>query len=76
MKPEDVHLAEVLFEFHIIGNYVRVSAIDTRTNTEINMVGDPKVGEAMLKRMAMRKLRYVIAKNAPRDPRSGSSIIA
>lgn len=74
MKPEDVHLAEVLFEFRIIGNFVRVSAIDTRTNTEISMVGDPKAGEELLKRMAMRKLRYVIAKNAPKPPSDGSII--
>lgn len=73
MKPEDVRLSEVLFEFRSVGNYVRVSAIDTRTNTEVTLAGDPKVGEAMLKRMAMNKLRYVIAKNTP-DPSDGSII--
>lgn len=72
MRPEDVKLGEVLFEFRVIGNYVRVSAIDTRTNTEINMVGDTQVGQTYLKRMALRKLRYVIAKNAP--PGDGSVI--
>lgn len=76
MKPEEVKLGEVLFEFRHIGNYVRVSAIDTRSNTEVNMVGDPKVGERTLKRMAIRKLRYVIAKKAPPGPDDDGSIYA
>ncbi len=66
MKPEDVKLREVLFELQTVGNYVRVIAVDTGTNTEITMVGDPRYGEELLKRIAMRKLRYVIAKNATR----------
>lgn len=75
MKPEDVKLSEVYFEFRTIGNFVRVSAIDARSNTEISMIGDAHVGEETLKRMAMRKLRYVIAKNAP--PKSGDgSVVA
>lgn len=74
MKPEDVKLREVLFELHRVGSYVRVSAIDARTNTEITIVGDPKVGERNLKQAAMRKLKYVIAKNA--NERDDGSIIA
>lgn len=74
MKPEDVQLREVLFEFNRIGNYVRVSAIDTRTNTEITMVGDAKVGDAYLKSTALRKLRYVIAKNHNKRHGDGSII--
>lgn len=73
MKPDDVHLREVLFEFHQVGSYVRVSAIDPRTNTEITMVGDPNVGETALKQAAMRKLKYVIAKN--HNKRGDGSIV-
>lgn len=73
MKAEDVHLSEVLFEFHHVGSYVRVIAIDARTNTEITMVGDPSVGERVLKNTAMRKLKYVIAKNY--NKRNDGSII-
>lgn len=62
MHPDDVYLREVLFEMRQVGNYVRVSAIDPRTNIEITMVGDPSVGDAILKQTAMLKLRYVIAK--------------
>jgi hypothetical protein len=62
MKPEDVYLKEVLFEFHQVGKVVRVNAIDPRTGTEVTMVGEPKYGQEALKRLATRKLRYVIAK--------------
>ena len=54
---------EVLFEFHYIGNSVRVVAIDPETNTEVTMIGDPGCGSETLKRLAARKLAYVLAKN-------------
>jgi len=62
MKPEDVKLREVLFEFHQVGKAVRVIAIDPRTGIEITMVGASNYSQEMLKRLAIRKLRYVIAK--------------
>ncbi len=62
MASDDVRLSEVLFEFHRIGNYVRVSAIDTRTNTEVQIVGATGYNQEMLKRVALRKLKYVLAK--------------
>ncbi len=74
MKPEDVQLSEVLFEFQRVGSYVRVIAVDARTNTEITIAGDPKAGEKALKQAAMRKLKYVIAKNY--NQRNGGSISA
>ena len=55
-------LTEVLFELRRVGAYVKVSAIDAETGTEVCIVGDPKVGEAHLKRTARRKLEYVMAK--------------
>lgn len=74
MDPKDVILREVLFEFQKVGSYVRVTAVCARTNTEITMVGDPKVSERALKEAAMRKLKYVIAKNITK--RDGGSITA
>jgi len=54
---------EVLFEMRRAGkNGVRVAAIDPRTGIEITMVGDIRYGEETLKRMAARKLVYVINK--------------
>ncbi len=51
---------EVLYEFLYDRNAVRVAAIDPLTNTEVRMVGDPRMPEAVLKRAALRKLIYVL----------------
>jgi len=62
MKQKDAPPREVLFELRRLGNSVRVNAIDPSTNIEVTIIGDPRVGEEALKRTAMRKLIYVIAK--------------
>lgn len=56
-------LREVLFEFRIIGSYIKVTAIDPVTGTEVTFAGDPDVGEEALKRIGVRKLEYVLARN-------------
>lgn len=55
-----VKLGTVLFEFIRKGNAVKVSAIDPVTGTEVSIVGDPRVGTEALKRVAVRKLEYVL----------------
>jgi hypothetical protein len=67
MKDKDVHMQEVLFEMRRVGNSVRVSAIDPITNIEVTIIGDPRFGEEALKRTAMRKLKYVIAKRREQE---------
>lgn len=57
-------LGEVLFEFRKIGNSVKVSAIEPVTNTEVSIVGPASAGEHTLKMAAIRKLQYVLAKQA------------
>jgi hypothetical protein len=54
---------EVLFEFRQVGDYVKVSAVDPVTNTEVAIVGSSRMSKEALKASALRKLRYVIAKN-------------
>lgn len=54
----------VLFEFRRIGAYVKVSAIDAVSGVEISIVGDAMAGEWRLKQTALRKLEYVLAKQA------------
>ena len=63
MKTGKVHLREVLFEFTRVGKSLRVAAIDPVPGTEVIMVGAPGYGHEMLKRIAARKLAYVIEKN-------------
>lgn len=61
---------EVLLEYHRVGAYVKVSAIDPATQTEVSIVGDPKRSEAELARVALNKLKYVMSRQAAtRTPR-------
>jgi hypothetical protein len=57
---------DVIFEFVRVGHAVKVSAIDAATGTEVSIVGDPAVGDAALKRLAERKLEYVLARRKTR----------
>lgn len=57
---------EVIFEFVRVGRAVKVSAIDAATGTEVSIVGDPSVGELALKRLAERKLDFVLAQRKTR----------
>ena len=55
---------EVIIEFQRIGASLKVTAVDPETLTEVSIVGDPGAGEELLKRTAVRKLDYVLAKRA------------
>lgn len=57
-------MQEVLFEFHRVGAYVKVTALDPKTGIETSIVGDAKAGEFHLKQTAFKKLQYVLAKEA------------
>jgi len=46
----------ILIEFYPLGAYVKVSAIDPVTLTEVSIVGDPAAGEDALSRAAMRNV--------------------
>ena len=65
VEPRNVRLHEVLYEFVSVGRYLRVNAIDPRTGIEVTMIADPRYGETLIKRLAARKLAYVIAKRRP-----------
>ena len=65
VEPQDVNLREVLYEFRSVGRYLRVNAIDPRTGIEVSMIADPRYGETLIKRLAARKLAYVILKRRP-----------
>jgi hypothetical protein len=55
---------ETIFEIIRVGQAVKVTAIDPATGTEAVIVGDPAASEGELKRLARRKLDYVLAKRA------------
>ncbi|MDX2223262.1 MAG: hypothetical protein SFV21_10960 [Rhodospirillaceae bacterium] len=70
-------LDEVLFEMMVIGNAVKVSAIDPRTNTEVSIVGSPAMSAYSLKMNALRKLERALsappADAAPRPARKAKA---
>lgn len=53
---------QVIFEFQPMGAYVKVSAMDVKTLTEISIQGAATASEALLKRNAVRRLEYVLKK--------------
>ena len=61
---------DVIVELFAVGAYVKVSAMDPATLTEVSIVGDPNAGEAALKRAALRKLEYVLSRRG-RAARAG-----
>ena len=65
VEPANVRLHEVLYEFVSVGRFLRVNAIDPRTGIEVSMIADPRYGETLIKRLAARKLAYVISKRRP-----------
>jgi hypothetical protein len=55
-------MREIIFEFTPQGRYVRVTAMDPATLTEVAIVGDANSAEDRLRETAARKLDYVLAK--------------
>lgn len=53
---------EIIVEFHPLGNLVKVTAMDTKTLTEVSTQGPASAGEAMLKHNAIKRLEYVLKK--------------
>jgi hypothetical protein len=52
---------EIIFEFHCIGAYVKVSAIDIQTGTEISITGSATAPQEYLKHLAQQKLNRKLA---------------
>lgn len=59
---ESLGRREILLEFFPLGPYVKVTAMDTKSLTEISIQGPASLGEAGLKQAALRRLEYVLRK--------------
>jgi len=70
MERRTVEGREVLLEFLQVGDFVKVTAIDPLTLREVSIVASPRVNEAELIRLALRKLDYVEKRETAR-PREG-----
>jgi hypothetical protein len=53
---------EVIIEFHPVGNFVKVSAMDIASLTEISISGPSSAPESTLKLNALKRLEYVLKK--------------
>jgi len=53
---------EIYVEFIVHGNVVKATAIDPETGTEASIMGPAGAARAALSDAAVRKLRYVMAK--------------
>lgn len=53
---------EVIIEMRPFGTLVRISAMDTKTMTEITLSGPKTTPESILKRNALKRLEYVMKK--------------
>ena len=62
MVDKGFYLPEVLFEMRRVGRSVRVAAIDPITHTEVILVAPAKLSLNDMKRVAARKLVYVMSK--------------
>lgn len=65
-KPPD---REVLLEFQRVGSYMKATAMDAATLTEVTVVSPLNHSQEMLKRTVLAKLDYVLAKKAAPPPR-------
>jgi hypothetical protein len=62
MQRRNIDGREIYLEFHQVGDYVKVSAIDAKTNTETSIVGSPRSTQGHLSQIAVRKLKYILEK--------------
>lgn len=53
-----------IIEFTRIGGSVKVTAIDPKTMTEVSIVGSSHYPQELLTRQAVKKLEYVLAREA------------
>ena len=53
---------EIIIEFYPVGQYVRVSAMDARTLTEVSIQAPASASEEIMKYNALKRLEYVLRK--------------
>jgi len=55
---------EALIEFQRVGSYMKATAMDPETLTEVTVVGPAGHSQEQLRRTVLAKLEYMLAKNA------------
>ena len=62
IKNEALAGREIIIEFYPVGQLVKVSAMDTKTLTEVSIQGPADAGETTLQENAIKRLEYVLRK--------------
>lgn len=62
MTKQPPATGDIYIEFHQVGHLVKVSAIDSRSLTEVSIMGPASESREVLKATAVRKLHYMLAK--------------
>lgn len=63
MSEEPLKNREVIFEYFPIGPYIKVTAMDVATLTEISISGPKGTADAILRQNALKRLEFVMRKN-------------
>ncbi len=56
-------MGEILFEYVVLGNSVKVTAIDSETKTEAVVVAPLGLSEQQMQKLALDKLNYLLEKS-------------
>ena len=62
MTEEFLQGREVIIELHRVGQFVKATAMDVASLTEVSIQGPASAPEAMLKMNAIKRLEYVLRK--------------
>ena len=62
MSKQILNGREVIIEFFPVGAFVKVSAMDTQTLTEVSIQGPANASQETLERNALKRLEYVLKK--------------
>ena len=62
MPKHNLNGREVIIEYHQIGNFMKVSAMDVSSLTEVSIQGPVNTPEQTLQNNALKRLEYVLRK--------------
>jgi hypothetical protein len=62
MSDQPLKNREIIFEFFPIGPYMKVTAMDVATLTEVSISGPKGTAEAILQQNAVKRLEFVMRK--------------
>lgn len=62
-------MAEVLFEYRVVGNSVKVTAMDAESLLEVAVIVPKGTSKTVMQSQALQKLNYMLRRKAEGEPR-------